>query len=63
MNMEYIEASNDNSHLSDYKLMNELERLIDENRSLIEEIKSLRAFYPCYDQASKLFNDGGLYNG
>lgn len=50
------------THNSRFRLMDEMQYLIEENNSLMMEIKALREFYPFYDEASQLFKREDAYN-
>lgn len=44
---------NDNYNM--YQLIEDVKRLVDENKFLIEELKSIRKTYTDYDEACSLF--------
>lgn len=46
-----------NNNQDMYKLIYDVKRLVDENKLLIKELKSLRRFYPDYEEACLLFGN------
>ena len=58
INNDYIKSEYTmpaNLNFSEYRIIEDLRMLVDQNRDLIDEIRMLRKIYPDYDEASDLF--------
>lgn len=56
MNITHAHNIPVNDNYTMYQLIEDVRNLVSQNRYLIEEIKSIRAIYPDYEEACYLFD-------